>query len=78
MNILTLDNDKEGILRKESAPVTDFKKLPSILEKMHYLLRKKKGFGLSAVQVGILERFFIMHVRYLNYVNYPGAKDSEA
>ena len=54
---------KEGdeTLRKISKPVTEFdKRLHDLLDDMAETMRKNEGAGLSAVQVGILKRAFVM------------------
>lgn len=55
---------KEGdeILRKISKPVTDFDdRLGVLLDDMRETMYKCEGAGLSAVQVGVLKRAFVMH-----------------
>lgn len=55
---------KEGdeILRKISKPVTDFDSdLGILLDDMVETMHKAEGAGLSAVQVGVLKRAFVMH-----------------
>lgn len=55
---------KEGdeILRKISKPVTDFdERLFELLDDMRETMYKAEGAGLSAVQVGVLKRAFVMH-----------------
>lgn len=55
---------KEGdeILRKISKPVVDFDdRLGELLDDMRQTMYKCEGAGLSAVQVGVLKRAFVMH-----------------
>ena len=53
----------DDFVRKVSKPVTSFDdKLEEILDDMHETLNKAKGAGLSAVQVGILKRVFIINI----------------
>jgi len=53
----------DELLRKISRPVEKFDdKLIELLEDMYDTLKKENGAGLSAVQVGILKRVFIMEV----------------
>lgn len=55
---------KEGdeILRKISKPVTVFdERLGELLDDMNETMQKCEGAGLSAVQVGVLKRAFVMH-----------------
>ncbi len=57
---------KEGdeLLRKISKPVVDFDdNLGILLDDMVETMHKAEGAGLSAVQVGILKRAFVMHAR---------------
>ena len=58
-NVLT-ENDE--VLRKISKPVVDFdQRLWTLLDDMRETMYKKEGAGLSAVQVGVLKRAFVMH-----------------
>lgn len=55
---------KEGddVLRKISKPVVDFDdRLKTLIDDMIDTMHKAEGAGLSAVQVGILKRVFVMH-----------------
>ncbi|GMO34061.1 MAG: peptide deformylase [Termitinemataceae bacterium] len=60
MQVVKLGDDA---LRQKSVPVKayndDFK---STCSEMLELLHKHKGVGLAAVQVGILQRFFVVHL----------------
>jgi peptide deformylase len=53
-----LDND--SILTVPASPVDKFPLDPAILVKMRYLVQKNKAAGLSAPQVGIGQRFFVL------------------
>lgn len=54
--------DGDEILRKVSKPVVDFdERLGVLLDDMRETMYKKEGAGLSAVQVGVLKRAFVMH-----------------
>ena len=56
---------KEGdeTLRKISKPVVDFDdRLKNLLDDMKDTMYKNEGAGLSAVQVGVLKRVFVMDV----------------
>lgn len=58
-NILKEDDET---LRKISKPVIDFdERLWLLLDDMKETMYKKEGAGLSAVQVGVLKRAFVMH-----------------
>ena len=58
-NILKEDDET---LRKISKPVIDFdERLWLLLDDMKETMYKKEGAGLSAVQVGVLKRVFVMH-----------------
>jgi len=53
----------DELLRKVSKPVETFDaRLIELLDDMHDTLKKENGAGLSAVQVGILKRVFIMEI----------------
>lgn len=53
--------ESDEILRKVSKPVTDFdESLKTLISDMFETLANAKGAGLSAVQVGVLKRVFIM------------------
>jgi len=48
------------VLRKKSLPVEDISKTTiRIIRDMEETLKKKKGIGLAAVQIGVLQRIFI-------------------
>ena len=56
---------REGdpVLRKISKPVTEFNaRLHELLEDMADTMYKADGAGLSAVQVGVLKRVFVIDV----------------
>lgn len=60
LKILTQENE---ILRKTSKVVTKFDdNLYKLLDDMKETLIKSKGVGLSAVQVGVLKRVFIINL----------------
>lgn len=61
-NILRIDNkDDLDILRKKSKPVENFDdRLKILLDDMKDTVIKADGAGLSAVQVGVLKRVFII------------------
>ena len=62
MAIRNIIKDGDEILRKISKPVTDFDdRLYALLDDMRETLYKCEGAGLSAVQVGVLKRVFVMH-----------------
>lgn len=53
----------DDFVRKVSKPVTSFDdKLAELLDDMHETLDKANGAGLSAVQVGVLKRVFIIDI----------------
>lgn len=57
---------KEGdeTLRKISKPVVDFdNRLGELLDDMVETMHRNDGAGLSAVQVGVLKRAFVMHAK---------------
>lgn len=61
-NILRIDNKEDlDILRKKSKPVENFdERLRTLLDDMKDTVLKAEGAGLSAVQVGVLKRAFII------------------
>ena len=64
MAIRKILNEGDETLRKISKPVTDFDdRLGELLDDMFETLAKCEGAGLSAVQVGILKRAFIMNIK---------------
>lgn len=53
----------DNFIRKKSKPVNDFdEKLWELLDDMSETLDAKNGAGLSAVQVGVLKRVFIINI----------------
>jgi len=60
--ILKIDNSEElAILRKTSKPVDNFDdRLALLIEDMIDTMKKADGAGLSAVQVGVLKRVFVV------------------
>lgn len=53
----------DEFIKKKSKPVTYFdESLWDLLDDMHETLTDKKGAGLSAVQVGVLKRVFIIDI----------------
>ncbi len=53
----------DNFIRKKSKPVTKFdESLWELLDDMHETLDVAKGSGLSAVQVGVLKRVFIIDI----------------
>lgn len=57
----------DDFVRKVSKPVTVFDdKLDELLDDMHETLDKARGAGLSAVQVGVLKRVFIINISGVN------------
>ena len=68
-NIVQVGDD---VLRKKSFPVTDFgKKTHELLDDMKDTVKKAKGAGLAAPQVGVLRRIFVVDVEegYFEFVN---------
>lgn len=68
-NIVQVGDD---VLRKKSFLVTDFgDKTSQLLDDMKETLRKVKGAGLAAPQVGVLRRIFIVDVEegYFEFIN---------
>ena len=62
----------DNFIRKRSKPVKVFdEKLWELLDDMHETLEAKTGAGLSAVQVGILKRVFIININnmVIEFVN---------
>ena len=62
----------DSFLRKKSKPVKQFdEKLWELLDDMHETLEAHPGAGLSAVQVGVLKRVFIMDInnQKMEFVN---------
>lgn len=54
---------KDDFIRKKSKPVKNFdEKLWELLDDMQDTLTAKPGAGLSAVQVGVLKRVFIINI----------------
>ena len=61
--IITVNDDIE-FLRKTSKPVTEFdSSLHQLLDDMWETVRHYEGAGLSAVQIGVLKRVFIMNIQ---------------
>ncbi len=61
MAIRNIIKENDELLRKISKPVVDFDdKLCELLDDMAVTMKKAEGAGLSAVQVGILKRAFVM------------------
>ena len=57
----------DAFLRKVSKPVKDFdESLWQLLDDMHETLSEVTGSGLSAVQVGVLKRAFIININGIN------------
>ena len=63
--ILKIDNSEElAILRKTSKPVDNFdERLALLIEDMIDTMKKADGAGLSAVQVGVLKRVFVVSTK---------------
>ena len=62
----------DEVLRKKSVEVIDFdQKLWALLDDMIETLKKAKGAGLAAVQVGVLKRIFIVEVEgeFIEFIN---------
>lgn len=61
--VITINQDIE-FLRKVSKPVTSFgSSLNTLLDDMWDTLEKYNGAGLSAVQIGVLKRVFIINIK---------------
>ena len=61
MRILKITNaDGLAVLTTRSVEVVDFSNLPAVLEQMKQLMGENPLAGLSANQVGMLERFFVV------------------
>ena len=52
----------DPILRKKCKPVTDFEKLPGLIEDMFDTMYEENGIGLAANQVGIDLHLFIIDI----------------
>lgn len=62
MALRNILKENDEVLRKISKPVADFDdRLWLLLDDMRETMYKSEGAGLSAVQVGILKRVFVMH-----------------
>lgn len=62
MAIRKVITEGDEILRKKSKSVIDFDdRLGFLLDDMRETMYKSEGAGLSAVQVGVLKRAFVMH-----------------
>lgn len=62
LNILTIDEDKDGILRKEAEPV-DPKEIPELQKLIDDMLEttlRLGAIGLAAPQVGVSKRLFVL------------------
>ena len=62
----------DEVLRKKSFPVTDFgEKTITLLDDMKDTVKKAKGAGLAAPQVGVLRRIFVVDVEegYFEFIN---------
>ena len=72
MAIRKIITEVDDILRKVSKPVTSFNDaLYDLLDDMKETLDKSRGVGLSAVQVGVLKRVFVLSLNncYLEVIN---------
>jgi peptide deformylase len=64
LDTLQIVNLGSDILRRKAAPVTVFdQRLEETTARMIAMLDKAQGIGLAAPQVGIGERFFVVHVK---------------
>ena len=63
--ILKINNEEEmAVLRKKSKPVDTFdERLSILIEDMIDTMKKADGAGLSAVQVGVLKRVFVVSTK---------------
>ncbi len=71
----------DSFIRKKSKTITDFdEKLWQLLDDMHETLLEKNGAGLSAVQVGVLKRVFIININNMSmeFINPEITKQSGA
>lgn len=62
----------DEVLRKKSFPVTDFgSKTHELLDDMKDTVKKAKGAGLAAPQVGVLRRIFVVDLEegYFEFLN---------
>ena len=69
----------DEVLRKKSFPVTDFgEKTWQLLDDMKDTVKKAKGAGLAAPQVGVLRRIFVVDVEegYFEFINPEIVKES--
>lgn len=69
----------DGTLRKKCRPVTEFdEKLGVLLDDMKQTLKKEKGVGLAAPQVGVLKRAVVINdgEKYIELVNPVITKES--
>lgn len=63
-------HDEDPILRKKSKEVTAFDdNLKALFDDMHETVRREDGAGLSAVQVGVLKRAFVVLANKKEFVN---------
>lgn len=72
MAIRSIVPHTDSFIRKRSKPVKLFdEKLWQLLDDMHETLDAKPGAGLSAVQVGVLKRVFIININnmIIEFVN---------
>lgn len=72
MAIRKIVTQEDDILRKVSKPVTAFNdSLDELLNDMKETLEKSGGVGLSAVQVGVLKRVFVISLNncYFEVIN---------
>lgn len=79
MAIRQIITEGDDILRKVSKPVTSFDdKLYELLDDMKDTLEKSGGVGLSAVQVGVLKRVFVISLNncYFEVINPKIVKSS--
>ena len=68
-NIVKIGDD---VLRKKSFPVTEFnERLNILLDDMKDTVKKAKGAGLAAPQVGVLKRVFVIDLEegYFEFIN---------
>lgn len=67
MAIREIVQHTDNFLRKQSKPVKVFdEKLWELLDDMHETLQNRIGSGLSAVQVGVLKRVFILTINNMD------------
>ena len=63
MRLLVVENDSKGILKQVLVEVEDPKSKLPVLKQMVGIMESNNGIGLTANQVGLLDRMFIFRLK---------------